>query len=127
MEQKTKYWIYKENTVPLDLASKIVKYFNTFIRQYAIDEKTTKTTNQQPLFALFSHPKGLQYKYFKTTVPGFEFPQELIELLKVAHTMVENKYIFNAAFVNLYRDGKDCVTPHRDNTHGLDHPILSFS
>jgi len=50
----------------------------------------------------------------------------LEELRRVAATKSDAP-LFDAAFVNLYRSGDDFVGPHRDNVHGLEHPILSFS
>ena len=78
----------------------------------------------QPMFAFFGD-EGTMYKYFGETMVGFPFPKLLTHLAHLAHARFAGT-IFNAAFVNLYRSGQDCVTPHRDKTHGHA-PILSFS
>jgi alkylated DNA repair dioxygenase AlkB len=86
------------------------------------------TENSQPLFAFFSRPDGLQYRYFGRMTRGLAWSNLLSELAVIASDLVpgDEKPEFNAAFVNLYRNGQDCVTPHRDKTHGST-PIVSFS
>jgi hypothetical protein len=53
------------------------------------------------------------------------FTAELKELALIATSITNTTY--NAAFVNLYRNGDDFIPHHRDVLHGIDAPITSFS
>ena len=120
------YWIYKPSAVPSSLASRCSGELSILMRKVCLDPVPTE--NSQPLFAFFSRPPGLPYRYFGRTTKGLEWPNILSELAAIAADLVcgEERLEFNVAFVNLYRDGRDCVTPHRDKTHG-NTPIVSFS
>lgn len=126
MSSPDRYWIYRPSAVATSLASRCSDSLANLMRKVSLHPVPTE--NSQPLFAFFSRPAGLPYRYFGRTTEGLEWPDVLVELESVATELAggQDKPQFNAAFVNLYRDGRDCVTPHRDKTHGST-PIVSFS
>jgi len=115
----------KEPGMCRDVSEVDVHELHTFMVTHGHDDAERPL---QPLFAFFSDPPGLKYKYFgKTTMTGFPFPKLLTHLANSEFVQAHvSCAVFNAAFVNLYRSGRDHVTPHRDKTHGRA-PILSFS
>lgn len=125
MEQSDTYWTYYPEAIPAHTCT--TTSLQKLMLEHTRDEVNTTQlhhSHQQPLFAFFSEPPGLPYRCFKTTVYGLPFPPEFSELLDLPMCQGVK---FDAAFINLYRSGKDSVTPHRDNTHGIEHPIVSFS
>lgn len=116
-----KFYSYHKNVIPKELAERCIKVFSPK-NEYFIEK------DKQPLFSFFSNPSGKEYKYFKRDVVGIEFPDELKEISLIASSLIKEKHLsFDIAFVNFYRNGKDHITPHRDKTHGIENPIVSFS
>lgn len=138
-------WTYRENAVPLDLAKRCIESVHPFtnhvpeaasrMRPNAMDIKTGADGQplRPPLFAFYSDPEGASYQYFVTTVYGRPFSREHRTLAQIAVELVQRwvdpnfDMPFDAAFVNMYRDGHDHVPHHRDMTHGAEYCIVSFS
>ena len=125
-------WSYHEDAVTQDVSVQCVKDLFNFVLLNAQNPLTeTKLLHSQPLFVFCSEPKGMKYMYFRKSVTGFSFPPILRKLKTCAEALIQKELktavTFDAAFLNLYRSGKDSVPPHKDMTHGKEAPIVSYS
>jgi hypothetical protein len=114
------WWTYHQNCA----GDEDGRELHAFVVENAVAENWAPPG--QPRFAFLSDPPGTPYRYFKSLVHGLAFPACVRRLLQLP--VVRNLGVpFDAAFVNLYRDGHDSVPPHRDATHGVEAPIVSLS
>lgn len=106
------YWTNCERALPSAGANRCTSAFHATILTHHVPRSLLpRATLQasQPLFAFFSEPSGLPYKYFGSTVAGEPFSTELRELAVVAAALVHRPVTFDAAFINLYESGRE---PH---------------
>src|SRR5687768_9037621 len=115
-----KKWVYKEGIVSGEIGLAIGGELWVVVGANHLPER--KLWPNQPLFQFFSEPLNRVYRYFSSEVKGLAFPPALQKLCQIAKQLCPD-VPFDAAFVNVYRSGKDHVPPHRDSTHGKEYPI----
>jgi alkylated DNA repair dioxygenase AlkB len=111
-------WSYTPNVVDTNTSIRAATELSELLQKFHEPERPN-----QPLFMFFSRNLEQKYRYFRSVAKTHPFPPILNELVS---SLLSETDLFDTAFVNLYRSGKDFIGPHRDSTHGR-YPIVSFS
>ena len=67
------------------------------------------------------------YHYSGTENAGNKWSEELLFLKSRVEEILDNKYKFNFALLNYYKDGSENIGMHSDDVRDLDGPIASVS
>ena len=78
-----------------------------------------------PMPRLISYHGDVEYEYSGQTHNKTPLTKELIEIRDRIEK--DTGFYFNSCLANLYRDGKDSVSPHSDDEKGLEPTIASVS